>query len=349
VEYIPKESFLDKRSAAEAPPTPPESSWKYPEAPRSTSPVSALEALPPSLYSVATDQRPYSLFNFYNEEASNRVSVAQDAQPRDSIFSYYRPDAGAAPGSKEDSLPAKLSRKTTSDKRKSLLSEMSFFDEPVQFLPDFSMDSYASPPIQEEVEDMADHGAVEMRETAILTFLKSEVLFLENIDGILYFLESIIKRRKVAGNRASQSLAASSLDITRYTQENDELSTVLNVLNEIKTIHTDLSKSIAEDEFVGPSLLAYSNQILKPLIKYTSLVLNPTSAIAAIVEEYRAHSNSPEYFEISEPLTQIEGYGKVIRGICESSALTSGFRGDGLIARMAGIKIDVIHRVVGAN
>lgn len=69
----------------------------------------------------------------------------------------------------------------------------------------------------------------------------------------------------------------------------------------------------------------------------------------AIVEEYRAHSNSPEYFEISEPLTQIEGYGKVIRGICESSALTSGFRGDGLIARMAGIKIDVIHRVVGAN
>jgi hypothetical protein len=127
------------------------------------------------------------------------------------------------------------------------------------------------------------------------------------------------------------------------------LLTVLNVLEEIKTIHSDLSKSIAEDEMIGPSLLAYSDRILKPLISYCCLVLSPTSATKGIVEEYRSHSNSPEYYEVEEPLTQIEGYEEVIKIICESSAMTSSFKGDGLIAKMAGIKIEVMKNVVSAN
>ncbi|KAL3894707.1 MAG: hypothetical protein SGCHY_005120 [Lobulomycetales sp.] len=186
----------------------------------------------------------------------------------------------------------------------------------------------------------------ETREAAIHAFLKSEQDYLDGLDILTKFMQSIIRRRKVASKRASAMVNASTLDITQYDQENNDLQVALNVVEEIKGIHADMTKCISQDEFIGPAVLVFSDSILKPLISYACLVLSPTSAIADIVEEYRQHSNSPEYVELEEPVNQIHSYAKLIKQISDTSIQTNQYRGDGMILKMTNIKLDVIRKTV---
>jgi hypothetical protein len=205
VEYVPKESFLDKLSAGESMvSTVPENTWQYPEAetpPLLPPVVSHLSVLP-------SDQRPDSFFNYYDEStaASPALEVIEEKEPRGSVASYY----------KSDNLPPKTlaaAIPSTSVKKSSFQLLLKSFD----FSPDFSL---PASPVGDDVAYAGDKesDAIEAREIAIHRFLKNEQAYLDGLEGFIGFLNSIIQRRKAASNRASQSITASSLDLTLYAQ-----------------------------------------------------------------------------------------------------------------------------------
>jgi len=229
------------------------------------------------------------------------------------------------------------------------LSEIDFTIEPFPAdflaLPKTSSSNPLDIVNDDHIEVQVQVDSTEKREEAIQALSINEIAYLSILEKMSLFIQSVIKRRKVASKRASTLPDTTDLDISKFDSENTGLISLLSVFSDIKRIHTDMQKCLIENSRIGPALLMFSDQIVKPLISFSCMMAS-AGGVGDILREYRDHSLSvDEIFDEEEMMGQMRAYDGLLKEVCGACS-GKKWGGDGMVVNMARIKIRAFEGVL---